>query len=244
MESLGKKTSVKVFILLSLGIAAALLFLHVWFSKWTVVWGRIISDIPIVGHAMWIVTNIAIFSLFIMFLPYGKKMNWWANGIYIGFFVALFTEMIGIPLSLFFFAAVSNHVSISFLPNFVYGVPGHLWLFYPTHLQIIGGSLIAFGMFLLMIGWLKIWNSENLVTNGIYKYTRHPQYCGILLITGIWLFFFPSFITLAMWTLLALAYYRLAKSEERSLIELYGNEYKNYCKKTGMFLPSIHFLRP
>lgn len=45
--------------------------------------------------------------------------------------------------------------------------------------------------------------------------------------------------TLAMWPVLVLMYYRLAKREEIEALEAYGERYEEYRRQVPMFLPSI-----
>ena len=89
-----------------------------------------------------------------------------------------------------------------------------------------------------MVGWKEIYRSKNeLVTDGIYGFIRHPQYLGILMITTIWLFAWPTLITAVMWPILLFAYYRLAKKEEKEMEKQFGEKYIEYKKRVPMLLP-------
>jgi len=48
-----------------------------------------------------------------------------------------------------------------------------------------------------------------------------------------------TIITLAMWPVLVLMYYRLARREEGEALEAFGERYEEYKRQTPMFLPSI-----
>ena len=48
-----------------------------------------------------------------------------------------------------------------------------------------------------------------------------------------------TIITLAMWPVLVLMYYRLARKEEGKALEAFGERYEEYKRQTPMFLPSI-----
>ncbi|MEW6240783.1 MAG: isoprenylcysteine carboxylmethyltransferase family protein [Chloroflexota bacterium] len=81
--------------------------------------------------------------------------------------------------------------------------------------------------------------SHKLVTHGIYKYVRHPLY-------SIGTAFFLSFALMAANWFFAgmaiLAFMMLAirlPNEEAHLIEKFGDEYREYTKRTGKFLPKI-----
>ena len=77
------------------------------------------------------------------------------------------------------------------------------------------------------------------VTHGPYKYVRHPMYSGLLvgglslaLVLGSWLL---ALVTITTFTLLAIR----TRTEERYLIERFGDVYRVYIKKVGRFLPYI-----
>ena len=102
----------------------------------------------------------------------------------------------------------------------------------------------------LAIGGLLIWIyvgyhmrhaffDKTLVTDGPFKYVRHPMYLGIhIMLTGIGLLFFSH-----LWFAVMLAFvpiwYPDGKVEERQMIELHGSAYFNYRERTGMFIPKI-----
>jgi len=78
-----------------------------------------------------------------------------------------------------------------------------------------------------------------LSTNGIYRWVRHPLYSigstfivSFGLIADIWLiilFGVLAFIAMAVRT----------PKEEANLIEKFGDEYREYMKRTGRFLPKF-----
>ena len=80
---------------------------------------------------------------------------------------------------------------------------------------------------------------HKLVTNGIYRWVRHPLYTvGSFLFTSFGLMADNWFIIL----LGALAFTAMAirtPKEEANLIEKFGDEYREYMKRTGRFLPKL-----
>jgi protein-S-isoprenylcysteine O-methyltransferase Ste14 len=42
-----------------------------------------------------------------------------------------------------------------------------------------------------------------------------------------------------MWPVIFVIYYRLAKKEEQDMINEFGDEHRNYMKKTKRFIPFI-----
>jgi protein-S-isoprenylcysteine O-methyltransferase Ste14 len=81
--------------------------------------------------------------------------------------------------------------------------------------------------------------TTNLVTSGIYKYIRHPLYCSLLLLTwGI--FFKHPILTAATLAVTATAFLVFtAKADESECIRFFGEQYKNYMRKTKRFIPFV-----
>lgn len=99
------------------------------------------------------------------------------------------------------------------------------------------------GAYLVIRGWQLIYkNDDKLVTEDIYQYIRHPQYLGIIIITVGMLIQWPTLVTLIMWPILMVAYFRLARREERAMEALYGEPYRHYQAQTPMFFPSLKTL--
>lgn len=76
-----------------------------------------------------------------------------------------------------------------------------------------------------------------LVTTGIYRYIRHPLYSSLLLLA--WGIFFkaPSGLGLVL-AVGATAFLVLtAKADEAECIRFFGPEYREYMKRTKMFVP-------
>ncbi len=79
-----------------------------------------------------------------------------------------------------------------------------------------------------------------LITHGIYKYIRHPMYSGLLILMLAILFSNLNYLTLSIYVLLFVNLTLKAKREEYYLRERFNN-YQNYQKQTGIFLPKIFF---
>ena len=110
--------------------------------------------------------------------------------------------------------------------------------------MIIGYFVMITGGFLVTAGWKEIYKTKDkLITRGIYKYMRHPQYTGIILITTGMLIHWPTLITLLMWPILVIAYYYLAKKEEKEMERKFSESYIEYKNKVPMFFPSFKSIR-
>ncbi|MBE6498944.1 MAG: isoprenylcysteine carboxylmethyltransferase family protein [Methanobrevibacter thaueri] len=111
-------------------------------------------------------------------------------------------------------------------------------------LTILGIIIIIYGA-VFLIGSFKSSIQDKIKTNtlqtkGIYAIIRHPIYAsylyistGIILISNnIYLFILP----VIYWIFLTVV---LKNTEEKWLIELYGDEYIEYSKKVNRFLPRL-----
>ena len=188
--------------------------------------------------ALWIV----LFAVFLAFIPFYKKSQRKPASVYLAFIVALALEMFGVPLSMYALTAVLG----AQLPE------GILWGHTLSSLVGDGGMLGAYACYLLgavlvIWGWRDIykyyWSKDRsearMVTQGIYRFIRHPQYTGFLLLTLGMLFEWATLPLLIMWPVLVWLYVRLARREEADMVEQFGAAYVAYRARTGMFLPKL-----
>jgi protein-S-isoprenylcysteine O-methyltransferase Ste14 len=103
----------------------------------------------------------------------------------------------------------------------------------------VGTFVSFFGIVLIAVGWQQIHGATGLVTTGIYRWMRHPQYTGIFLFTLGWILHWPSVVTLLLWPALAAAYVWLALFEERQARQDFGDAWDAYAMKTRRFIPGV-----
>lgn len=166
------------------------------------------------------------------------------------YFVIAFEVLIMISPFAGFFYSIFNPVllklaghpetrwlSAFFLPHMV--LPGDGFLVF---VRVIGSILFVSGMVIFLACAVQIYAAKFLrkgaVLSGLYSTIRHPQYLG-LGIAGLGLsILWPRFLTAALWLVMAIVYYLLAKDEERRMLNAHSETYQLYMKKTGMFLPT------
>jgi protein-S-isoprenylcysteine O-methyltransferase Ste14 len=117
-------------------------------------------------------------------------------------------------------------------------------------LQIVGFLFIVIGVSVaisarktLGTNWAhafeyQIKQKQELVTNGVYKYIRHPIYTGLMLSLIGGELLAQSYLVFGM-IILVIGGYNQAKSEEKLLVAHFGDAYKKYMKRSKMFLPYL-----
>lgn len=81
---------------------------------------------------------------------------------------------------------------------------------------------------------------RKLCTSGAFRYVRHPLYAAFLSVfnfgLAIWL---NSYIMVIWAVLLHPLWHYIVRDEETMMIGLFGDEYREYGKRTGRFLPRL-----
>lgn len=193
---------------------------------------------------------IVISSLFLWFcydaFKPKNKVDWQSFGAFSAFIIALFAEMYGFPLTIYLLASYfgNKFPQLNFTHN-----SGHLWEVllgnqndpHFSVMHILSYGLIIFGLVLITKSWAVLYQSvkRNKIANtGPYKYIRHPQYLGFVIIIVGFLLQWPTLPTLIMAPILLIMYIRLARKEEYKTLQFHP-EYALYEKQTPAFIPSI-----
>ena len=201
------------------------------------------------AYGLWslVVINSLVFIVFAFsFTRPRTGRDWRAFGAFAGFVVALFTEMYGVPLTIYLlWGWLSRRVpGLDLLSHDI----GHLW---PTlvgwkgdphlnPLHLLSGLLIGGGFVLLARAWRVLHEAQRahqLATSGPYAWVRHPQYVAFILVMLGFLLQWPTLLTLVMFPLLVWMYARLARAEEREVAREFGEAYAGYAAETPRFIP-------
>ena len=90
---------------------------------------------------------------------------------------------------------------------------------------------------------LEIKEQHKLVTTGPYRWVRHPMYSAIFLWTAGLSLLMVNWIVFLLPLAFALFAILRVPDEEKMMVEEYGDEYREYTKHAGRFLPRWLALR-
>ena len=203
-------------------------------------------------YGLWslVLLNSAIFIFFAFsFVKPKTNTDWRSLGAFSAFIVALFTEMYGFPLTIYFLSGwlTETYPDVNFLAHenghllhTFFGVQGDAhWD--PFHIASM--VFIVAGFFILSSAWNVLHHAQKnhqLATTGWYASCRHPQYLAFIMIMfGFWLQW-PTLPTLGMFPILVVVYVKLAKREEALAIAEFGELYMNYIKTTPSWIPYLN----
>ena len=203
------------------------------------------------AYGLWslVIINTLFFVMiaFSFFKPQSRR-DWRTLGLYSAFIVALFTEMYGFPLTIYFLSGwlQSHYPEVNLLSHDA----GHLlemmfgWRAYPHFgpFHILGMIFIVGGFWLLSSAWPVLYRAvqkKELATSGPYARIRPPQYVAFVLVMFCFLLQWATLITLLMFPILVWVYMRLAHTEERDSEARFGRQWREYAARTPRFIPKL-----
>jgi protein-S-isoprenylcysteine O-methyltransferase Ste14 len=106
-------------------------------------------------------------------------------------------------------------------------IPGVIILAISQYIAV-SGVKIVFG---------EIRETPRVITKGVFSFVRHPVYLGsILAFLGL-IVMTLSLLSVIIWLIGIIFYYRISRYEERLLLSRFGKEYEDYMKKVPMLFP-------
>ncbi len=126
--------------------------------------------------------------------------------------------------------------------------PQNLFMF-PVQ-SIIGMALIMTGLIIMLVGQVTLWRNysstlviredHQLITHGIYRFTRNPIYLGfIMVVVGLPVYAASLYGFLTMLVLIPIFLNRI-RLEEELLTEEFQNSYQKYKETTKKLIPFIY----
>ncbi len=203
------------------------------------------------AYGLWglVLVNSVVFILFAysFFKPQTPR-DWRSFSAFSAFLVALFAEMYGFPLTIYFLSGwlQSRFPHIDWFSHdaghllemmFGWKANPHAGPFHILSFVFIGG-----GFMLIAVAWKVLYYAQQrraLATTGPYSYVRHPQYVGFILVMFGFLLQWPTLLTLAMFPVLTVMYVKLARSEEHDARAEFGEAYTKYAAEVPGFIPKL-----
>lgn len=207
------------------------------------------TEAPAYGLWSLVIINSVVFILFAYsFFKPRTPRDWRSFSAFSAFLVALFAEMYGFPLTIYFLSGwlQSRYPNIDWFSHDA----GHLlemmfgWKTNPHAgpFHILSFLFIGAGFILISTAWKVLFDAQQrhtLASSGPYSYVRHPQYVGFILVMFGFLLQWPTILTLAMFPVLTLMYVKLARTEEHDSIAEFGEAYAKYAAEVPGFVPRL-----
>jgi protein-S-isoprenylcysteine O-methyltransferase Ste14 len=132
--------------------------------------------------------------------------------------------------------------SVSFIPWLV--IPHARLALYAGTVLLVGGSLLrrycfrTLGMYFTAAVTVRV--GQPVIDYGPYRWIRHPGYtAGFIIFLGIGLAL-GSYLSLMIFLLeICLVYSRRISVEEKALLEVIGEPYRKYMRRTKRFIPFV-----
>ena len=201
------------------------------------------------AYGLWslVFINSAVFIIFAYsFTKPRSSRDWRSFGGFSAFIVAMFTEMYGVPVTIYLLSGWLQRRYPGLDP--LSHDAGHLWWTLTGQhgnphsgvLHVLSNLLILGGFILLAAAWNVLYKAQRqhrLANTGVYAQVRHPQYVGFIAIMFGFLLQWPTLLTVAMFPVLVWMYVRLARDEEREAIATFGTAYRAYGERVPSFIP-------
>src|SRR5215216_7775278 len=86
----------------------------------------------------------------------------------------------------------------------------------------------------------RMMKEQSLITSGPYQFVRHPIYTAFILILGSSLLISSNWLIGLAWIgMTVLEVVSRIRFEESLMLEYFGDQYRDYMKKTGQLLPGL-----
>jgi len=108
-------------------------------------------------------------------------------------------------------------------------------------LAALGVSIVTWGLSALGKNWAPsvsgVRKDSALVTSGLYGFVRHPIYLGAFIFLAAQALVAANLLILLPTLVLLAVLYKSIVEEETMLIDRFGDQYREYMKRTARFIP-------
>ncbi|MGA2141565.1 MAG: isoprenylcysteine carboxylmethyltransferase family protein [Brevinematales bacterium] len=125
------------------------------------------------------------------------------------------------------------------------------WTGWPLTVSLAGILMMVAGLSVRIIAALTLGGyytrvlrktkNHRIISSGIYKYVRNPGYLGVIsLLAGGGIASGNIFCIFTILAIVPISYIYRIGAEEKMMLESFGDEYREYMKKTKRLLPFIY----
>jgi protein-S-isoprenylcysteine O-methyltransferase Ste14 len=106
--------------------------------------------------------------------------------------------------------------------------------------MLVAGYLAGAGM---KIVFGEVREKPAVINKGPFRFVRHPIYLSEILFYFGLLWFRASLAAFIIWIFAIIFFVYISRHEEKLLLARFGDDYKEYMQKVGMFIPKIWKLK-
>jgi len=116
--------------------------------------------------------------------------------------------------------------------------------------SMVGLALIVIGFTIAVVAQITLWRfysstlvikeNHQLITHGVYRFTRHPIYLGVIMVFIGIAVGASSMYGLLIMSALTPVFLNRIRMEERMLTDEFGDAYRTYKEDTSKLIPFIY----
>ena len=107
----------------------------------------------------------------------------------------------------------------------------------------VTAAILVLSVYMIRSGLKTVFEEKRdppeVIRKGVFSRIRHPVYTGVMLILVAFTVLKPSVLSLLVLAANFLFYNWMASYEEGILLQMFGDEYRDYMKQAGRWLPKI-----
>lgn len=192
---------------------------------------------PLIGKIIWL---IGVIGWFVIRFPHDRRSRRTPRarrdvGPREFFSLAMSTMGLGIIPAIYVFTGAPRFANYPF--SAIQALAGAavfafaLWLFYRTHADLGRNWSVT----------LEVRDQHKLVTGGVYNSVRHPMYAAFWLWAVAQAIILPNwFAGLAGLVGFGTLFFLRVGNEERMMADTFGDDYRDYMKRTARIIPGIY----